>query len=262
MRRFRIVALGTGVTLAAGIAAAIAGTPFGGDDEGTIPSDAPQGPVTRCEILVAKASGKLFASIWKCHAGRTTGKIADDTAEDACESAAITKFKGTKTAGCAGCTDLSLIGTSLEAGIDSNGLPGVDRSTLGLSALVYSDQAGTPFGDDEFFSFIPPDAPNGPETRCENSVGQAVGKFFGSITKCHTSRVRGRFTDETGEEGCESAAKAKSFAEVGCSRPLGVIAAIADTVEAYADHGPQPFYGITGVNSLIWCGSPSGAFLQ
>ena len=41
---FRIVALSTGVALAAGIAVAIAGTPFGGDDTGTIPSDAPKGP--------------------------------------------------------------------------------------------------------------------------------------------------------------------------------------------------------------------------
>ena len=47
MTRFRIVALSTGVAFAASIAVAIAGTPFGGDDLGTIPSDAPKGPVTK-----------------------------------------------------------------------------------------------------------------------------------------------------------------------------------------------------------------------
>ena len=47
MRRFRIVALSSGVALAASIAVAIAGTPFGGDDSGTIPSDAPKGPTTK-----------------------------------------------------------------------------------------------------------------------------------------------------------------------------------------------------------------------
>ena len=47
MTRFRIVVVSGGVALAASIAVAIAGTPFGGDDLGTIPSDAPKGPVTK-----------------------------------------------------------------------------------------------------------------------------------------------------------------------------------------------------------------------
>jgi hypothetical protein len=39
-----MVALSSVLALAAGIAVAIAGTPFGGDDSVAIPSDAPQRP--------------------------------------------------------------------------------------------------------------------------------------------------------------------------------------------------------------------------
>jgi hypothetical protein len=35
----------------------MAGTPFGGDDLGTIPSDSPKGPVTKCESGAAKGEG-------------------------------------------------------------------------------------------------------------------------------------------------------------------------------------------------------------
>ena len=81
----------------------MAGTPFGGDDMGTIPCDAPKGPVTKCESGVAKAAGKLVGAILKCHASRASGKLADDSAEDTCEGAAKTKFEATKVTGCDPC---------------------------------------------------------------------------------------------------------------------------------------------------------------
>src|SRR5262249_35258323 len=120
MQKLRIVALASGVTLAAGIAVAIAGTPFGGDDMGTIPSDAPKGPVTKCESKVAKAAGKLVSAIIKCHGSRATGKFTDDTGEDACESTALAKFQATKTTGCAACTSLAVLAAGIEQAVDSN----------------------------------------------------------------------------------------------------------------------------------------------
>ena len=59
MTRFRIVTLTSSVALAAGVTVAIAGIPFGGDDQGTIPSDAPNRPVTKCESGVASDTPRL-----------------------------------------------------------------------------------------------------------------------------------------------------------------------------------------------------------
>lgn len=61
------------------------GTPWGGDDKGNIPSDAPDGPVTRCANLLAAIMGKDFGSMGKCHVLRANGKLPDQQAEDQCE---------------------------------------------------------------------------------------------------------------------------------------------------------------------------------
>jgi alpha-acetolactate decarboxylase len=97
-----------------------AGTPFGGDDTGDVPSDAPKGPVTKCESRVAKAMGKLVVAVGKCHMARANGKTTDDVAEDVCESAAKAKFTTTNITGCAGCTDLAAIAAGIESVVDSN----------------------------------------------------------------------------------------------------------------------------------------------
>ena len=241
MTRFRIVALSTGVAFAASIAVAIAGTPFGGDDSGTIPSDAPKGPVTKCESGVAKAAAKLVGSIFKCHAGRTTGKFADDTAENACESTALTKFGLTKTAGCRGCTDLGHLGSVLEGVVDTN------------NDFIYCELTGTPFGGDDS-GFIPPDAPKGAETKCSNGAAKAVGKLVGSIPKCHIGRATGKFTDDTAENGCETTAQNKLKIKPTCPQCLAPFnVQLAAIFEGQVDGAP---------NGLIWCGSPSGAFLD
>ena len=79
VRKLAIVA-GLATLLGAGVA--VAGTPFGGDDGGFIPPD--KGTST-CEQKVGKAIGKYVSCVIKCHASRAKGKLADDTAEDACE---------------------------------------------------------------------------------------------------------------------------------------------------------------------------------
>ena len=220
----------------------MAGTPFGGDDLGTIPSDAPKGPVTKCETGVAKAAGKLVGAVVKCHASRASGKLADDTAEDTCETAALTKFEATKTAGCAGCTNLSALGTAIVANLDSN------------NNKVACTATGTPFGGDDTGN-IPADAPKGPVTKCEGLVGKGVSKLVGSIIKCHGSRVAGKLADDSAENTCETTAKTKfgTTKTAGCDACLGSLSALADFVEGQADGA---------LNAIVWCGSPSGAFLN
>jgi len=98
-----------------------AGTPFGGDDTGNIPADAPTGPMTKCENAVAKGVAKLAGGVVKCHIARASGKTTADTFEDACESAAMAKFTTkTKTTTCDSCTDLNAIAQSIANVVDAN----------------------------------------------------------------------------------------------------------------------------------------------
>jgi hypothetical protein len=219
----------------------MAGTPFGGDDMGTVPTDSPKGPVTKCEGKVAKAAGKLAGSILKCHASRATGKFTDDAAEDACEASAKTKFTATKTTGCAACTNLGALATGIEAAVDTN------------NNMVACTTTGTPYGGDDTGN-IPTDAPKGPQTKCENAVGKAVGKLVGSIVKCHISRSTGKLADDTAEDGCEGTALTKFMATKTAGCPSCVnLSTIATTTETNADGA---------LNALVFCGSPSGAFLN
>jgi hypothetical protein len=262
MTRFRVVALSTGVALAVGFAVASAGTPFGGDDGGRIPSDSPNGPVTKCESGVATAASKLIGAILKCHAGRTTGKYASDSAEETCENTALTKF-----ATLAGCSSCASAGYTPPLGFWIE-----DLVDCFFSAKIYCDPAGTPFGPNTTSddacpggSLIPPDAPTGPETICSNGVGTAVGKLVRSITKCHIRRAQGRLTSDSAENGCESTAEAKfatTTKTAGCPACIGSLTALASFVERSLDTLPPTVNGpFVCINCQIWCGSPSGAFL-
>jgi hypothetical protein len=60
------------------------GTPFGGDDTGFVPT--PKSASATCEAGVTKAEIKLVACLMKCHVSRASGILADETAEEACET--------------------------------------------------------------------------------------------------------------------------------------------------------------------------------
>ena len=216
------------------------GTPFGGDDTGTIPPDAPKGPVTNCENGVGKAVGKLVGAIGKCTASEATGKLADNAAEDTCEEAALAKFGATKIAGCGACTNLGATATAFAALFEGN------------NDKVYCAPAGMPFGGDDTGN-IPSDAPKGPITKCENGVNKAVGKLVVAIAKCHASRATGKLADDTAENACEGAALTKfgTTKTAGCD-PCTNLGTLGTFVETTVD----------GANNLIYCASPSGAFLQ
>ena len=55
----------------------------------------------------------------KCHISRVSGKLADDTAEEACETTAKMAFTTkTKTAGCDPCVNLTALSGLAEVGAD------------------------------------------------------------------------------------------------------------------------------------------------
>ncbi len=216
------------------------GSPFGGDDTGTIPPDAPKGPVTKCENGVGKAAGKLAGAIGKCIASEATGKLADAAAEDACEAAVLAKFDATKTAGCGGCTNLDTAGAAVAAVLDGN------------NDKIYCTAAGTAFGGDVTGN-IPPDAPKGLIADCENRVNKAVGKLVASLVKCHASRATGKLADAAAEDACEGTALTKFGATKtsGCDpcTNLGTLGAFVETT-------------VDGSNNLVYCASPSGALVE
>ena len=264
MRYQRVAALSAGVALAAGVAVAIAGTPFGGDDTGTVP-DPSHKATLKCEQSIDKAVGKAVGCIGKCTASRASGKLADDTAEDNCEKnnagkgctelfkAAAAKAQTKDPSGGCNCVNAGTIATLTEAVLD------------GQNNTVYCDPtSGTPFGGDDT-GFIP--VPKSPTAACEAAVAKAVSKAVGCVIKCHASRASGKFADDAAEDACEKASvpAGKSCLEKfqagvtkaqskdtsgGCGCING--ATLAGTIETTLDTG----------NGLSWCGSPSGAFVE
>jgi len=260
MAQMRIVALGTGLALAAGIAVAVAGTPFGGDDTGTISSNK---DTLKCEESIGKAVGKAVGCIGKCTASEASGKLADDTAEDACEknnagksclekfAASAAKAQSKDTSGGCNCVNVATVSAAIEGNLD------------GMNNTVYCDStSGTQFGGDDT-GFIP--VPKSPTAACEASIAKAVSKAVACVIKCHASRASGKLADDTAEDACEknnagksclekftaSVTKAQTKDTSGlCNCANGTT--LANTIEAVLD----------GSNSLTYCASPSGAFLN
>jgi hypothetical protein len=260
MNQMKIVTLGSGLALAAGVVVAVAGTPFGGDDTGTISSNK---NTLKCEESISKAVGKAVGCIGKCTANEASGKLAGDTAEDACEknnagksclekfAASVTKAQTKDTSGGCNCVNSATVSATIEGNLD------------GMNNTVYCDStSGTPFGGDDT-GFIP--VAKSATAKCEASVAKAVSKAVACVIKCHASRASGKLADDTAEDACEKNNAGKSCLEKftasvtkaqtkdtsgGCNCVNGT--ALANTIESVFD----------GSNSLTYCASPSGAFLN
>ena len=264
MTRLRILALGTGLLLGAGVTVAIAGTPFGGDDAGTIPS----GKATlKCESSISKAVGTAVGCIGTCTLSRSSGKFPDDTTEDNCEKtlagkSCLEKFAAAAAkaqtgdpsmTGC-GCVDVATLKTVIEADLDS------------MNNAVYCDTtSGTPFGGDDTGD-LP--VAKSLTAKCEDGVNKLVGKAVACVIKCHISRASGKLADDTAEDACEKNNAGKSCLEKftagvtkaqskdtsgGCNCIINSgPSSLATTIESVLDSG----------NGLTWCGSPSGAFVE
>jgi hypothetical protein len=251
-----IGALSVGLWVAS---ARAANPPFGGDDTGFIPPA--KSPEAKCEGGAAKAVGKLIACIDKCHSSRASGKLADDTAEDACEKSLTTgksctaKFAASiaKLSGCPSCingTTMASLASLTEALLDGN------------NSTVYCDtSSGTPFGGDDTG-----DVPTAKSAiaKCESGAAKAADKLIKCILKCHASRASGKLADDTAEDSCEKTLAGKSCTALfaasiaklsGCPTCINgtTMANLAGLTEALLD----------GNNSMVYCAaSPSGAFLD
>jgi len=234
----------TGLVIGAfGAGRVMAGTPFGGDDTGTIPSDAPKGPVTKCENNVGKAVAKLAGSIIKCHCTEASKPGQSDATEEPCEAKALAKFAKTKTVGCPACINLSSLATTVEGLVDSN------------NNQVWCDSTGTPFGgDDTGFKPDVTTTAGKAEAKCLCGVGKGVANIITAYGKCTASEALGKPPGDAAEDQCEAAAvtkfttKTKTANCPACTN----LASIATFVDGVLD----------GSNSLVYCGSPSGAFLE
>jgi hypothetical protein len=123
---FRTVFVVAALAVGLWVAPARAATPWGGDDTGFIPPPS----AAKCEATAAKAENKLISCIFKCHASRASGKLADDTAEDSCEKtlagkSCFAKFAASiaKLSGCPSCingTTMANLAGLTEGLIDGN----------------------------------------------------------------------------------------------------------------------------------------------
>ena len=210
--------------------------PFGGDDTGFLPPDALNGPIAKCESGVAKSTIQLVASILQCQIARTR-KPSDAAGQDACDAAAKAAFvTGTATTGCAACTNLAAIADGIESAVD----------IAGSSIYCFP---GAAFGGDDSGS-IPPDAPNGPITGCENGIAKSAGDLAGAIITCHVDRAAAK-VDLAGEESCEQTAASVFAATPGLGTGCDACTSIGD-VSSIVEQA------IDASNQLAFC-APSGA---
>src|SRR5438034_5193668 len=112
------------------------GTPFGGDDQGNAP--ALKSNDQKCEDAVAKALAKAAACILKCGIKLAAGKLADDTAEDACETGPAKSCK-VKYDGVTGPTSKidALCPVCLDATARANEFANAETQLDALGGLVY-----------------------------------------------------------------------------------------------------------------------------
>ena len=129
-------------------------------------------------------------------------------------------------------------------------------SLLGVGAAV----AGTPFGSDDT-GFLPP-AGDKVTLTCENAVGKNVSKLVACISKCHAARAAGKITDDAGEDACETNNAGKSCKE----RFVAAMGKLAPKCPSQCSVNPGTGTAVLAIvdthNNLVYCASPSGAFVE
>jgi hypothetical protein len=223
--------------------------PFGSDDNGLLTCNK---TASKCEQKVSGAVSKLAAGILKCQSKQASaGFKAAAFDEDACEAAAITKFKTTSVADCS-CISLDGIASLAETVID------------GANSQVYCDPLGTPFGGDDEGTI--------PSTKAilafENGIGKCVPKLVAGYVKCHQGAAKAFLGNKTfDEEACEQGpipgkpGKAAVEAFDACTAKVaakGPGAGCEDLAGIKALTDAQ----LDGANNLVYCSSPSAAFVR
>ena len=250
---------------AVGLVAIVAGsaraaTPFGGDDTGFIP---PNKDVAKCENSVGKSAGKAAACILGCHKKRAKGQLADDTAEDNCENnlPAAADCQGKYDAVTGNSSKINALCPTCLGPTSRGNLFGLVETLIDSNNNKIYCAGTTPWGGDDT-GFLPPDKDT---EKCEDGVGKAVAKSIACIIKCHKGRASGKYADDTAEDACErtgglASCKGKwdkamshlNCASVSCLDTSGERDALFAFVESNVD----------STNGLVYCASPSGAFLE
>jgi len=234
---FAIALTGIGVSLGGAVC-----TPFGGDDTGCLTADKVK---SKCEQKVEKNVVKAVAGVIKCHQKAADAAFKSKAFdEDGCEAGVLSKFTGkTDTTNCP-CVNKTTLATTIESVTDGN------------NNKIYCDPAGLPFGGD--------DTGTVPSTKgilvCEDKLGKCVSLLTKGYGLCHQHAaqdfVHGTSFDE---EACEQTdPKGPANAYNSCVASLQGcqgcedISGLATLVDANFDGG----------NTLVFCESPSGAFLS
>src|SRR5437879_5165144 len=172
---------------------------------GVVPKDK---KTAMCEFKAAVQVGKAIKGFTNCHIKRALGKLADDTAEDACEKGVADAYnKKIRPTGCPDCLG-STTGETLEFIVDSQ------------AGKVYC--AGTtPLGADDDGAKVPPDKAT---AKCETGVAKKVIALSSAYLKCHVaaakSAIKRKITaDEDTDTACETAARSgfQATKTSGCS---------------------------------------------
>lgn len=235
-------------------AIALAGTPFGGDDTGFLPPDE---ATAKCGAIFAKATAKLAAGVLGCKVKGARSRIAmhessgTNFVEDNCTDVWLNRFN--KTAEVSGPTCPACIDTTSLYTQGSN-----DNINPVSAALFFCDSAsGVQIDDETVFDlgWVPAGKA---AMRCEAGAARAAGKAQLALWACHAREATGDVSGATFDgDACEVAAAAKFSAALqaltGCPACL---AAILPNLPSIVSHAVNHSVG------LIYCASPSGAFLD
>jgi hypothetical protein len=249
------------------------GTPFGGDDPGDLPVAG--SPVAKCEDSVTKLAGKAFACVMKCHIGRATGKLSDDTAEDGCEAnnagkSCLEKFQASvaKLTACPPCINAAATAGQLEVLADKSFNPLIYCGTATTTTSTTSTTLPCPTPDATGCCQIV----SGPIAICLSAVGES-GNTAGAAIACQNQggdfasgvscdQVLGCPFGNAGLVGCctfDTAAGAPytcSHVEVLSDNP----GAVSGTVESLCDGAEPGSFAYTNCVGFNRCDrtSPAG----
>jgi hypothetical protein len=264
--------------------------PFGDDGGNTTCDKSAEG----CEAAIGKAVGKAVGAVIKCHIKQAQAAFKNATKptsfdEEGCETAAITAFVNSAnaaiakdTSGKCSCVGVStiagLIGSVLDTqnwltaceGATASGSP-PNQTFTGCTAPAVPVTTGSP-GDTDDTGCVDPTDKAG--STAAQGAGKCVAKMVATWIKCHGTFAKNVLknkvdpadpnnTDEICEgDGDTSNPKGAVEAFNACLaklQPKGLPPCVMANVPAILNATKT---NLDGANGLLYCASPSGAFVQ
>jgi hypothetical protein len=232
-----------------------AGSPFGGDDTGFVPSSS---AALRCAGKALILASKASANLVRCHMSLALDAFnaqQSGSSEDACETAIGGRLGGSLSKLFAGgACPPCLVAATMTLGDDLVAARDADNGAVFCAGTV-------PLGDDDT-GMVAPDATT---LKCELSVAKNLYKLRFCVAKCHYKAAKNAFKARGfDDEACESADPLRSclakynvasdkVASI-CPRCLDATAqdGLGASATADADAGLGTFF----------CASPGGAFVD